>query len=140
MIALNRLQYILTAKTQYNIQSPFLFRLYNEILNSRLNPKERERLGIAKGDRYAELRHMIGDHYGATPVNACDWGVDDLFSSPEVGLIGMVRKPHADKTREARWRELTQKEEVTLSVDLFDVGILFTSDKLSKEHVILRIF
>lgn len=135
---MNRLQYILTAKTQYNIQSPFLFRLYNEILNSRVSPKERERLGIAAGDRYAELLYMIGDHYGASPVEVGDWGVDDLVSSPEVGLIGMVRKPHADKTHEAKWMELTQKKEVSLSVDLYDVGIIFTSNKLSKEHVILR--
>lgn len=134
---MNRLQYILTAKTQYNIQSPFLFELYNEVLNSRLSREEKARLGIAAGDKYGELRYMIGDYYGASSLDVGSWDVDDLMSSHE-GLIGMVRLPHRDRQSEERWHRLTQKKEVTLSVDLFDIGLIFTCNRLSKENVILR--
>lgn len=134
---MNRLQYILTAKTQYNIQSPFLFELYNEVLNSRLSRDEKARLGIAAGDKYGELRYMIGDYYGASSLDVDTWDVDDLMSSHD-GLIGMVRLPHRDCQSEERWHRLTQKKEVTLSVDLFDIGLIFTCNRLSKENVILR--
>lgn len=80
---------------------------------------------------------MIGDYYGASSLDVDTWDVDDLMSSRE-GLIGMVRYPHRDRQSEERWHRLTQKKEVTLSVDLFDIGLIFTCNRLSKENVILR--
>lgn len=136
---MNRLKYLLTSKTQYNIQSPFLFDLYSEVLNAWICKEECDRLGIAYGDRYAQLRYKIGDYYLASPIVSDDWYADDLFSSPEVGIIGMVRTPHKDRNRENKWLSQVSSSKVTLSVDLFDIGIFFTCEKLSKQHILLRI-
>ena len=150
---MNRIQYILTAKTQYDIQSPFLFELYNEVLNSRLAKEDCKRLGITSGDRYAELRYKLCDHYAAengerrtgigeresdSLAEKARLDVDDILCSQEVGLIGMVRLPHQDRQSEERWSSLVQMSEVTLSVDLYYVGIVFTYNKLSKQHILLR--
>lgn len=135
---MNRLKYILTADTQYNIQSPFLFEFYSEVLNSRLGKIECERHGIAAGDSYGELRFKLCDHYAAVPVEDEEWDADDLLRSSVIGLIGMVRSPHRDRKSEERWCRLVDRSEVTLSVDLFDVAIFFTNTKLSKQHVLFR--
>lgn len=36
------------------------------------------------------------------------------------------------------WKKITAKNEITLSIDLFEMGICFTNKSLSKEHFILR--
>ena len=136
---MNRLQFLLTAKTQYDIQSPFLFRFYSEVLNTRIGKADCERLGIAFGDRYAQLRYKLCDHYKASPLIVDGWPADDLLSSTEVGIIGMVRSPHKDYGREAVWTSAVRRDDVTLSVDLYDVGLFFTCPKLSKQHIPLRI-
>lgn len=135
---LNRLHFILKAKTQYNIQSPFLFELYSEVLNARLDRGLRASLGNAVRDRYGEVLYMLGDHYAARPVETHGWDVDDLLESPEVGLIGLVRRPHRDSGNEERWERVVKSDEVTLSIDLFDMGIIFTCNKLSRQHFLLH--
>lgn len=135
---MNRLQYILKAKTQYDIQSPFLFELYSEVLNARLAKEQRVPLGDAVQGRYAEIRYMLGDHYAAHPVERAGWDVDDLLDSHDVGLIGLVKSPHRDSRSEKCWERVSKRDEVTLSVDLFDIGILFTCSKLSRQHILLR--
>lgn len=136
---MNRLQYILAAKTQYNIQSPFLFELYSEVLNSRLGQEERVRCGIARGDCYAQLRYKLRDHYAAVPVEDDRWPEGDLLSSADIGLIGIVRSPHRDRHSEECWSRIVDDPKVTLSVDLFDIGLFFTYAKLTKQHILLRI-
>lgn len=135
---MNRLQYWLTADTQYNIQSPFLYELYSEVIAPRLDKSAIKRHGIDDGDTFAQIRHKLMDHYAATPCDAEGWKVDCLLDSGEVGMIGLMRNPHGDRCREELWRALTARDEVTLSVDLFDVGILFTNKKLSRQSVVLR--
>lgn len=137
---MNRLQYILTAKTQYDIQSPFLFEFYSEVLNPKIGHDERARLCIRRGDRYAEVRYKIVDWYGASEADASGWDVDELFATEQKGMIGLVRKPHRDRESEARWNGLVGRNDVTLAVDLFDMGVVFSYDKLSKQSVLFRCF
>ena len=42
------------------------------------------------------------------------------------------------KAMEKAWKELVQQPEVTLSVDIFDAGLLFFNKDFSKEHFILE--
>ena len=135
---MNRLQYILTAKTQYDIQSPFLYELYSRVLNTRISKNECARLGLSGNDRYSLLCYKLMDYYEALPAVRPELDVDDFLMSNKVGGIALLRSPHKDRQSEARWAAIIQNEEVTLSVDLFDVGIVFFNKNLSRQCVVLR--
>lgn len=136
---MNRLQFLLSAKNQYAIQSPFLFGLYDEVLSRPLSRADCARLGIAPQDRYAQLRHKLADHYRATPADKPPVaGADDWLVLPDGTAIGLMHAPHRNHEREHLWEELYGNEAVSLSVDLFYAGLVFTTPKLSRQHVLLR--
>ncbi|MBP5190566.1 MAG: hypothetical protein J6031_06585 [Bacteroidales bacterium] len=138
---MNRLEYIVRAKTQYDIQSPFVYDLYENVLSPRLDEATLSRLGLSRSDRFGQLCYKLADHYGAESATASGAlsSADAVLANAD-GLIGLVRSPHRNREREQLWERLFKEHEVTLSVDMFDTGLVFTSKRLSKQHVVFRIF
>ena len=62
------LKFILTAKTQYNIQSPFLFELYSEVISPTLDKALLNQLNINPRDRIAQLQYKLHNHYNIQPI------------------------------------------------------------------------
>ena len=139
---MNRLQFLLHAKSQYNIQSPFLFGLYSNVLSVRLDRHRLRSLGIGRRDRYAQLRFMLADHYHAAPCQppSALAGADDVLLVPDGSFAALLRKPHRNAAAESRWMHLVNGPSATLAVDLFDTGLLFTSPKLSRQLLLLSLF
>lgn len=139
---MNRLQYILFAKNQYNIQSPFMYDLYENVLSPKLSRRVMAQVDISRTDRFAQLRYKLADHYRATECTSTATlrGTDALLQCPDGSLIGLVRRPHASRNSEQQWEHLFKEPEVTLSVDLFDTGLVFTSKHLAKQHMLFREF
>ncbi len=139
---MNRLQYLICAKTQYNIQSPFLFDLYQNVLAPKLDSSTLKIYGIAKKDRFAQLHFKLANHYNAkdTPEFSALNGTDVLLATNDGCLIGMMNHPYSSKNSEERWHNLVKEQSVTLSVDLYDIGLVFTSKLLSKQHLLFREF
>lgn len=139
---MNRLQYILSAKNQYNIQSPFVFDLYENVLSPKVGRTMLAQMGIPRADHFAQLRYKLADHYHATECTSTATlrGTDALLQCHDGSLIGLVRRPHASRNSEQQWEQLFKEPEVTLSVDLFDAGLLFTSKHLAKQHLLFREF
>lgn len=136
---MNRLQFLLTAKTQYNIQSPFLFELYSEVIAPKLDRTTLHRLGINHRDRFWQLHHKLQDHYGISPTILTSENQEIINSShSDRSAIIMFRNPHRNKLSEQQWKKIIKEPCVTLSVDLFYTGLAFTSTKLSKQHILLR--
>lgn len=120
---MNRLQHFLRAKTQFNLHSPFLYRLYTEVLFSRAE-------GAPKG-RFAEVVWRLERHYDV--VADCSAGTATLFT-PD-GRFLVVDHPHRD---EARWQSVIDDLQWQATVDLFSVGLAVANPHLSKQHFILR--
>ena len=78
------------------------------------------------------------DHYGAVYVKEKKMNVDYELVYNDGAHIGLMVKPHKSIDREKEWARLVKEQIVTLSVDLFDIGLVFTSPKLSKQHWLLR--
>ena len=138
---MNRLQYYILADTQYNIQSPFLFDLYTNVVKARLGHDILKREQISRHDVPAQMQYKLSDHYRATIVTSPPSLLKDTHSvlvMPDGSFIAIVIKPHRNKASEQSWNALFKEHEITLSVDFFDIGLLFTSVKLSKQHFILR--
>lgn len=140
---MTRLKFLLIAKTQYNIQSPFLFELYSEVISPTLDKDSLQRLNIAKSDRIAQLLYKLQDHYNTQPILCHSDGTSADVPGTQAALpagerIFLFPYPHNDKASEQAWQSLHSQPSITLSVDLFYAGIAFTSNKLSKQHFLLR--
>ena len=135
---MNRLQYLICAKTQYNIQSPFLFDLYQNVIAPKLGRATLEAEGIARNDRFSQLQFKLCDHYRLTPAPSITDSPCDMFLKPDGSTVGLFRYPHRDKASEALWSGIIARPGVTLTVDLFYAGLFFSSPKLSRQHFLLR--
>ena len=135
----NRLTYWITAKTKYNIQSPYLFELYERVIAPRLSDNVLKEQDIERGDVYRQLVYKLCDYYKAVPVEleTAMHGSRMLRFLDGSGVC-VVESPHRGKCREEMWETECRRKTITLSVDLFDVGLLFANPKLSKQHFVLR--
>ena len=138
---MNRLHYLICAKTQYDIQSPFMFDLYQNVIAPKLDGATLSALGIERNDRFGQLCFKLADHYHANAAEPCPTlpGTDKIYIVPDGSMIGVVRAPHRTKDSEEAWGRLFKELDVTLSVDLYDAGLLFTNKKLSKQHLLFRV-
>lgn len=137
------LKFILTAKTQYNIQSPFLFELYSEVISPTLDKALLNQLNINPRDRIAQLQYKLHNHYNIQPI---EWSAYSSLADipgtqaalPAENNIILFPIPHKNKSTEKAWQNLHSQPWVSLSVDLYYAGLAFTSPKLSKQHFLLR--
>lgn len=132
---MNRLTYWIKAKTQYNIHSPFMFDLYNKVLFSRLDPHVLKSLQGDESRRFLEILYKV-EHYFSPVAVERSRGVATLRLDNEVIVI--VDCPHATAKAESDWGKMKSEERYRVSVDLFDVGLLFSDRRLHRQHFLLR--
>ena len=115
---MNRISHFLRAKTQYNLHSPFAYRLYTEVLFS-----------YAPGRRRSaeDVRWRLERYYGSTFIG------DRLNTADGVFLV--VDHPHK---KEDVWNTIVAGTEWQTTFDLYSCGIAVQSSKLSKQHFLLR--
>ena len=150
---MNRLQHLLSAQNAYNIQSPFLYDLYCHVVDARISRSDLRKLGLQRRDRYGQLRFKLMDYYGAMEVDNGRSVAADIATkgNPNIGtnltslmcredgsLIRMMRKPHRNSETEAQWEQLVGMTDTRMVVDLYDVGLIFTSTKLARQRFIMR--
>ena len=120
---MNRIGHFLRAKTQYNLHSPFVYRLYTEALFSRARGHGRSFKDIVwRLEHYYRLSH--------TELSTINY----QLSTPD-GLFLLVDHPHH---READWQALVGSPDWQVTIDLYRCGIAVRSPRLSKQHFLLR--
>lgn len=126
---MNRVEYWIKAKTQYNLHSPFVFDLYNSVLFAR-----------AKGrNRYERLITRLKEYYQLEETKREEGCV--LLSSrgrESIGDVLVVERPHRSKEQEEKWEQLKGQRGYRVSVDLFDIGLLFSNERLHRQAFLLR--
>ena len=50
----------------------------------------------------------------------------------------IIKNPHQNKLKDSIWKELCFLKEVSVSIDLFQFGILLVDKKMSKQHFIVK--
>lgn len=140
---MKRLLHYIIAKNQYNIQSPFLYDLYCNVISARMSSSQIEEAGLARSDRFGQLCHKLADHYHALPYDKHYFGMTEhlelnIMTMSDGSIICAAEGIHRSKKSEQEWQAIVKEPKVTLSVDLYDYGIVFTSRKLSKQHFLLR--
>lgn len=120
---MNRLEHLLRAKTQFSLHSPFVYKLYTEVITS-----------SAKGApkrRFEEVVWRLERHYGV--VAKRDEGMAEIHC-PEVSFL-VVDHPHRN---ENHWGKIIDSPHWQVTLDLFTVGIAVANPHLSKQHFLLR--
>ena len=119
--SVNRISHFLRAKTQYNLHSPFVYRLYTEVLFSHCP---------GRGRSSADVVWRLEEYYGLphsklhTP--------NSKLQTPD-GLFLIV----AD-TRSVEWDAVVASADWQVTLDLYSCGVAVSSPRLSKQHFLLR--
>lgn len=121
----NRLQHFLRAKTQYSLHSPFVYKLYTEVLFSR------RPVGAPQGRGYQAMLWRLEHHYG---VKASRLGGNATLHTRDGDLL-VVDRPHRE---EERWQQIMENPRFHVTIDLFSVGIAIRNPRLSRQHFLLR--
>tara|TARA_B100001057_G_C22537654_1_gene828301 strand:- start:91 stop:708 length:618 start_codon:yes stop_codon:yes gene_type:complete len=50
----------------------------------------------------------------------------------------IIKKPHQNELKDLIWKQLSSLKEVSISIDLFQFGILLVDKKISKQHFIVK--
>ena len=113
-MTMTRLWFLLKAQTQYGLHSPYLYRLYREVLFATLTKRQRRALGLRTRSEATlyKLSHSL----------------------PADSFLFMER-PHSN---EAQWRQFCQHPQATATIDLYHSGIVLLNPHLSKQHYLLR--
>ena len=122
---MNRLRHFLLAKTQYSLHSPFVYKLYTEVLFSRCPD------GAPRGRDYKAVLWRLEHYYGTTAMR---FGGNATLSTPDGDFL-VVDHPHRE---EGRWQVIVDNPHYQVTIDLFSVGIAVASPRLTKQHFLLR--
>lgn len=114
---MNRISHFLRAKTQYNLHSPFVYRLYTEVLFSHCR---------GRGRSAADVVWRLEEYYGLPHSGHPTFGTPD-------GDFNVV----AD-TRSSEWDAIVASPDWQVTLDLYSCGVAVSSPRLSKQHFLLR--
>lgn len=121
------LKYRWKAKSRHGIHSPFVYHLIDECL-------------LADG---IPLRKRIEKYFEGNPITI----INDAPQKWEESLIGnlntenilVIEDIHITATHTKAWNNLIENKHVILSIDLYDIGLLFFKKEFKvKQHFVLK--
>lgn len=142
---MNRVEYWIKAQTQYRVHSPFVFEMYRKVLFSRVDEKAfaafvaqlpAEQTADPRDRRYLETVYKMQDYYGLRML--CFDGDEAVMEGGSLERVKVVCRPHRYRARELRWMAQQGNTKYNVSIDMYDVGVLFFNPKMHRQKFILR--
>lgn len=112
---LSYLRYVVRRKNEYHIHSPFVYKLYTQVIKVH-RPEKLEELGIESTVTLAEER----------------------IPKKDDKVMFVMEDIHKDKKKEAFWNTICGHPDVTLTIDLYDKGLVFYREGMEKQNFVLR--
>ena len=90
--------------------------------------------GFMKGTRQVDLVYFDANHQFDATIDY----YRQLLPAIHTGTVFIIDDIYWSKSMEQAWKKLIKQDEVTLSIDIFDAGLLFFNRDLCKEHYVLE--
>lgn len=90
--------------------------------------------GFLKGARQVDLVYFDANHQFDATIDYYRQLLPAIHSS----TVFIIDDIYWSKPMEKAWKKLIKQDEVTLSIDIFDAGLLFFNRDLYKEHYVLE--
>ena len=118
---MNRISHFLRAKTQYNLHSPFIYRLYTEALFSHCS---------GRGRSYEDIVWRLEEYYGLphSPLST----LNTQLTTPDGTFLVIA------DTDSPEWAAAVASPDWHVTLDLYHCGVAVASQRLSKQHFLLR--
>ncbi|MES2479627.1 MAG: hypothetical protein V4561_11095 [Bacteroidota bacterium] len=155
-----RIQYWLIAKNRHGVHSPFVYDFVEKILNGRLTDKNFSQSRYWKQVGFTSKQSIILDricsYYNIHSIHLPGNQIEFTTSNSGIRLliyselsqielnnhcsdIVIVLNPRSSLAKYLNWRRLTTEPGITLSLDIFEMGIFFfRKEFLVKQHFILK--
>lgn len=114
------LRYIWRRKNAFHIHSPFVYRLYTEVIEAH-NEASLRKLGIERKE--------------TVPVGEL---LERYLADRSEGTMWVAKDIHQNRNNEAVWNTICAHPDVTLTIDLFREGWVFYREGMEKQDFVLR--
>lgn len=126
--------YISEARSEYYVHSPFVYQMMTQCI------KKRHFLWFDTTEKLLKrFRSFMADEKSNIIVLENEKDIvqykDYEFATSDILFI---KKPHSTHAAEISFDTLCQRKDISLSIDLFHVGIIFPHRDMEKEHFILK--
>lgn len=157
---LQKFIYRLRAKNLHGVHSPFVYQFNERVLNEALSAQNSSRFPFAAqlglNAKQSNILQRMSDYYCIQSIHFLDQKVEmareknanrlliytDLSLIPltsNIDDIIVLISPYATQANRIAWQQLIKASHVPLSIDIFELGILFfRKDFLVKQHFVLR--
>ena len=112
---LSYLRYVMKRKNEYHIHSPFVFALYTKVIRGH-QPDALKELGIESTKTVTEGEIPEIDHT----------------------VMYVMEGIHENKKKETFWNTICGHPDVTLTIDLYDKGLVFYREGMEKQNFVLK--
>lgn len=145
--------HLLSAKSRHGTHSPFVYRLVDEVFYARPQadepPDKIKRLTVRLIDRFKPKRvYRVGDRLPDEPLDfviaegtdadRISYQLHKLWTALHPGSVAVLEGIYRNEGMRRLWLSLKAKPEVTVTVDLFHVGLVFFHYGQAKENFKIR--
>lgn len=114
------IRYQRKAVSRHGVHSPFVYDFIEAVLRN------------GKGGLKDRIISYFGDYALAEDL----WGFEGNITEDTIIILNSI---HKNEHTSGQWRALCAQPQVTLSIDLFELGLLFfKKDFLQKQHFVLK--
>jgi hypothetical protein len=132
---MKRLLFNLKAKNAHGLHSPFVYELYTQVINPCLH--QTGELSVLLSNELSNYKGKSLENYkfNVQIIDISQFDTENLTKNFEdVLLIKNIREP----INLARWRQLIENEKIKISIELFELGLLFFNPIAPKQHFIFK--
>jgi hypothetical protein len=118
------LKYLWNAKTRHGVHSPFVYAFIEQVLRS---------------NKHKSLKDRIMQYFDTEEIKWLSFEAKYSIENTRPDTVAIIEDIHTTPKHTMLWEQVVHNPEVTLSLDVFDYGILlFKPEFKEKQHFVVK--